>query len=99
MDANKAITLASLKLTHDRVLQHMYALGTYPPTLRAWQAASVTCSTLAKRKSYAVHLEPVKFQHAKMDKLPDYFWSGSAHNAYEARDRAWRAWLTGRGAL
>lgn len=95
MNADTYFTRETLKLTHEFVriaIQRMRSAKTYEfrPVFRPypWEAASVTCSGKmgGVNKTYNVQID--------LHETPKpYFWSGRAHNAYEARDRAWKAWL------
>lgn len=72
-------TRKSLAETH-RTVQHGYG------PLNVWKAASVTCSKMAGRKTYTVEILGV----APFDR---FTWSDRAHDAWEAREKAWRAFM------
>lgn len=54
--------------------------------VNARKAASVTCSSIAGRKSYTVEI-------LNVDGVSRFVWIDRAEDAYEARHKAWRAFM------
>lgn len=89
--ADTAFTRASLSARHGQVCRHVLALtGMWFTRRDAWEAAGVTCSKIAGRKFFTVQIV--------WPGLDRFEWHDRAHNAYEARDKAWAAWMRKQGA-
>lgn len=90
-NANASFTRASLSVRHGIVCRFVLSLtGLVFSRQDAWEAASVTCSKMAGRKFYSVQII--------WPGLDRFDWCDRAHNAYEARDRAWAAWMRKQGS-
>ena len=64
-----------------------------------WNAASVTGGRErgGRNKTFAVHIQPRTMQNKyTLSPMEDFHWSDRAYNAYEARAKAWNAFIRAR---
>ena len=100
------ITREVLKRTHTDASAELIARGlsreraSQPGHL--WAAVSVTCLGRmgGHNKMFNVQIDLQQLQDPQTLKpAKPFHWSGRAHNAYEARNRAWQSWMRASIAL